>query len=202
MQVGTLMELQPLESIESSGWANVVAIDPGGTTGWSVMMVHPDALVEPDVPILANIEHWSHGQFSGSENKQTKQVMELLEAWPDAALVIEQFSLRVLRKDADLLSPVRITAKIELALEIWPGLGGIRNNTPVFYQPTSVLAAIHDGRLRQWGLYERAGGEVHARDADRHSLYFLRNCKGHRNAREIRQRAWPQLYDERWDEED
>jgi hypothetical protein len=197
-----MAELQPLEAAEASGWAEVIAIDPGGTTGWSVMMVHPDALVDPNIQILANIEYWSHGQFGGPENKQAKQVVELVEAWPDAALVIERFTLRVLRMDDDLLSPVRITAKIEMALDLWPGLGGQRNNTPIFYQPTSVLASIHDGRLREWGLYERAGGEVHARDADRHAIYFLRDAKGHKQAKQLREKAWPHLYDERWDEED
>jgi hypothetical protein len=162
-------------------------------------MVHPDALSVPDVPILSNVEHWVHGEFNGNENRQTRQIMELVEAWPDAAVVIEDFILRVLKKDRELLSPVRITAKVELALEIWPGLGGIRNNTPMFYQPTSVLAAMHDGRMKSWGLYERAGGMGHARDADRHAVYFLREAKA---KQDVRMRAWPHLFDERWDEED
>jgi hypothetical protein len=191
-----LDELESLIDTDSSGWANVIAIDPGGTTGWSVMMVHPDALSEPDVAILGNLEHWSHGQFYGDEDSQAKQVMELVECWPDAAVVMEDFILRRSSKDRDLLSPVRMASKVEFGLKWWPGLGGIRRKMPVFYQPTSVLAAIHDGRLREWGFYDEEGGMVHARDADRHALYFLRDCKNPKKGKELRLKAWPDLYEE------
>jgi hypothetical protein len=39
----------------------------------------------------------------------------------------------------------------------------------------------------------------HARDADRHAVYFLREAKA---KQDVRMRAWPHLFDERWDEED
>lgn len=55
---------------EISPWASVVAIDPGGTTGWSVMMVHPEALLDPDTSILENIEHFAQGQTIGDEEAQ------------------------------------------------------------------------------------------------------------------------------------
>jgi hypothetical protein len=183
----------PDEELEqaASGWANVVAIDPGGTTGWSVFMVHPDALSDEDVSVLSNVEHWSHGQIHGDEDSQAKQIMELIEAWPDCAVVMEDFILRTYRKDRDLLAPVRIAAKVEFGLKFWPGLGGQRNNTRMFYQPTSVLASITDSRLQQWGFYQREGGMEHARDADRHALYFLRGAKVKRALREA---AWPDLY--------
>jgi len=185
---------------EASGWANVIAIDPGGTTGWSLLMCHPDALVQTDLAVLDNIEHWSHGQFTGDEDKQVRQVMELVEAWPDAAIVLEGFTLRVKRMDDDLLAPVRINAKIEFGLQFWPGLGGQRNNTPVFIQsPSLAMTTATDERLKQWGYYEREGGEQHARDADRHALTFLRRCKEGKRYKEyggrcLREVAWPFLF--------
>lgn len=189
-----VLELEEMLDVDDSGWANLIAIDPGGTTGWSVMMVHPDALAVDDVSILANIEHWSHGQLYGDADSQVKQIMELIECWPDAAVVVEDFILRTYRKDRDLLSPVVISAKLEFGLKFWPGLGGQRSRIPMFKQPTSVLASITDDRLREWGFYDAEGGMEHARDADRHALYFFRGCKTGVRARDIRLRAWPELF--------
>jgi hypothetical protein len=168
-----VLELEEMLDVDDSGWANLIAIDPGGTTGWSVMMVHPDALAVDDVSILANIEHWSHGQLYGDADSQVKQTY---------------------RKDRDLLSPVVISAKLEFGLKFWPGLGGQRSRIPMFKQPTSVLASITDDRLREWGFYDAEGGMEHARDADRHALYFFRGCKTGVRARDIRLRAWPELF--------
>lgn len=185
--------VRPVTGVESSGWANIIALDTGGTTGWSIIMVHPDALSDPTVSVLENIEHWAHGEVNGDEDKQTFEIMELVEAWPDAAVVVEDFILRKYRKDRDLLAPVRMNAKIELALKIWPGLGGQRR-PPLFTQPSSLaLGTITDARLREWGLYERAGGAQHARDADRHALCFLRRAK---HTQSLRMEAWPELFDE------
>lgn len=193
--------LNPHDEVEvvASGWANVIAIDPGGTTGWSIFMVHPDALCQDDISVLENVEHWSHGQIVGDEDHQAKEIMELIEAWPDAAVVMEDFILRTYRKDRDLLSPVRIASKVEFGLKFWPGLGGQRNSTIMFYQPTSTLAAVPDSRLQQWGFYEREGGQQHARDADRHALHFLRRCKSggpmkDYGGKRLREVAWPDLY--------
>lgn len=187
------VDIEPLDDDEDdihSGFANLCAFDPGGTTGWSVMSVHPDALVEDDVKVLENIEHWAHGQFSGDEDKITQQMLELLEAWPDAVVVIEDFILRAYRKDDDLLSPVRITSKLEFGLQFWPGLYGV---VPRIFkqQPSLAKSAVTDDRLREWGMYEREGGEEHARDADRHSLTFLRRAKESERLRKV---AWPELY--------
>jgi hypothetical protein len=41
----------------------VVWFDPGGTVGWSVLQVHRDALSDPQVQILGNVQHWAHGQI-------------------------------------------------------------------------------------------------------------------------------------------
>lgn len=178
---------------EASGWAEVIAIDPGGTTGWSVMQVHPDAISDPETSILSNIEHWAHGEVGGDEDKQARELMELIEAWPGAALVIEDFKLRKYLEDDDLLSPVRITAKIEFGLTIWDGLGGQRNSTYVHKQSSALAkTTVTDDRLKSWGFYQREGGEEHARDADRHALTFLRRVK---EKPMLRRAAWPELYD-------
>lgn len=183
------------DTCETSGWASVVALDPGGTTGWSVLMVHPEALCEPDVPVLANIEHFVQGQFTGEEDEQARQIMELIECWSDAAVVIEDFTLRTFRMDAELLSPVRITAKVEFGLKFWEGLGGWqRPRIRVFkQQPALAMRTATDARLKEWRLYSAEGAQQHARDATRHGITFLRRAK---EKPTLRAEAWPALYGE------
>lgn len=185
---------EPEDEDVHSGWANIVAFDPGGTTGWSVMTVHPEALSAADVKVLENIEHWAHGQFTGDEDKIAQQMLETIECWPDCVVVVEDYILRHQRKDKDSLSPIRITAKLEFGLKFWPGLGGQRNATKVFkQQPALAKTTCTDARLKEWGMYQREGGEEHARDADRHALTFLRRAKDSERLRKI---AWPDLYAE------
>jgi hypothetical protein len=188
-----------------NGWVTVVAIDPGGTTGWSVMCVEADALCDPDVSILKSIAHRASGQVDlGNEDAHAGELVELLAAWPLAAVVIEDFQLRTFKMSRELLSPVRITAKVEYAL-----FHGLQDCVPegrrVFKQnPSLAKSTATDDRLKQWRLYIREGGMEHARDADRHAITFLRRAK---DKPKIRHAAWPHLFDEdgsmlEWEHED
>lgn len=162
----------------------VLAIDPGGTTGWSVLMVHRDALVDPEVPVLNNILHWGHGQISGDENEQASELLGIVDAWPGCCVLIEDFILRVSSGDRDVLSPVRITAKVEFGLYL-VGSQAFRQ------MPSEAKSIATDERLRNWGLYQREGGLGHARDADRHGISWLRKSKQHEW---MRRACWPYLY--------
>lgn len=180
--------------IEDNGWSTVVAFDPGGTTGWSVMCVYPDALTDPDVSILKSIIHWRHGQISGTEHSNINQILELVAMWPGAAVVCESFVIRKFIQSPEFLSPVRIRAVLEWALR--RGYDGLDEfDHPVrqlFTQaPAHAMGLATDTRLKAWGLYERDGGMEHARDADRHAITFLRRAKEEPT---LRWRAWPQYY--------
>lgn len=182
----------------------VISIDPGGTLGWSVMVVHPDALVDKDVPILTNILHRANGQIRAippTHGNKAPKALELsleerrcirtligdvLGNWAGAAMVIEDFLLRKKVMDRELLSPVRLTAALELAIE-YEGL----HMTLQRQSPSEAKTAATDARLKEWGLYSRAGGMEHARDADRHSITFLRKAKARGS---VRGDAWPHLY--------
>lgn len=159
----------------------VFALDPGGTTGWSIMNVHPEALLYPDTPILSNIEHWASGQIVGPENEQAEEVMDMIDEWPGCTVVMESFVLRQMHVD---LAPVRIGEKIDFAL--WHRRLASFKQTPAEAKNTCT-----DSRLKSWGLYKREGGQEHARDADRHALTFLRKCKDRMN---LRVYAWPHIY--------
>lgn len=174
-----------------NGWTTVIALDPGGTTGWSVMCVDVDALSDPDISILKSISHWAQGQVVGPENDQIKSIVDLLAAWPNAAVVIEDFILRKYVQGRELLAPVRITAAVEYVF--WRGAEGIgQPGRPVFkQQPSLAMKTATDDRLRTWDLYLRDGNE-HARDATRHAITFLRRAS---ERPQLRHRAWPGWYD-------
>ena len=182
----------------------VISIDPGGTTGWSVMVVHPEALVDPKVPILSNIEHRDNGQIrampvplgkakvkvrdlSHEERACIRILMhDVIERWPGAVIVIEDFILRKSGMSRELLSPVRLTAALEWAIDALPVPYEIVRQTP-----SEAMQTATDERLKKWGLYARAGGQQHARDADRHSITFMRKAK---YSGGVRAMAWPHLY--------
>jgi hypothetical protein len=167
------------------------------------MVVHPEALVSKDVSILDNIEYHINGQvraippavagksnvlnLSREERRCVQMLLsDVLYPWYGAALVIEDFLLRKRSMDRELLSPVRLTAALEYAVEA-EGL----NMTLHRQQPAEAMTVATDERLKAWGLYKRAGGMQHARDADRHAITFFRKAKQRGS---IRGAAWPHLY--------
>lgn len=162
----------------------LVTVDPGGVTGWSVTSVHPEALCVPEVRILSNVLHWSHGQITGSENEQTAQLLGIIDSWPGCYVLIEDFILRTAISSREVLSPVRITAKLEYAL--W-----VVGKTSSRQMPSEAKSVATDSRLKSWGFYQREGGLEHARDADRHALTWLRKCK---EKEWLRKACWPYIY--------
>ena len=163
----------------------VIACDPGGITGWSVMSVHPEALCDPDVLILDNIKHWAHGEIvcNGPGGKYSPEMesagsaefLETVDAWPGALVVIEDYVVRTPRMDKETVTPIRLIGALDFGL--W-----LRRRTSAKQMP-SEKAVASDERMRQWGLYERAGGMGHARDADRHAIVMLRKLKARRQLR-------------------
>lgn len=182
--------------------ATVIAFDPGGTTGWSVFDVHPEALFDSEVSIVENINLWTHGQTDCGSTKGNlgksshagisttgeaagvAELVGLCRSWPGAAVVIEDFIVRRMDQSRDFLSPVRITAA--LSQWLWQ-----MDRHYFVQQPAYAKTTVTDARLKAWGFYSRAGGENHARDADRHAITFLRKCKADR---EFRIRAFPHLF--------
>ena len=180
-------------------WASILALDPGGTTGWSVMCVDPAALSDPAVMILDSIYHWSQGQIEGDTNTQTDEIAELFDAWHNTPVVLERFILRKFLKSEELLSPVRVSACVEY-LAARGGYGRRKRYAPRPYVYQNVDAAKRtatDDRLKDWGLY-LADGQQHARDATRHAITLLRAAKEQRHAGPggywMKQHLWQQWY--------
>lgn len=193
------------ESEITYGETTVIAIDPGGTSGWSLMSVHPESLTRSNADFLDNIFCHQHGQVdcgsrrgnlgtslhdgisTDGEFSGVYDLAEFVKAWPVAAVVIEDFTLRQFRMDRDLLSPVRITSAIGYSM--W--LGGRDYHVQT---PADAKRICTDDRLKEWRMYDPYGSLRHARDADRHAILFLRRAKANPNLRAI---AWPHLYGKR-----
>jgi hypothetical protein len=162
----------------------VFAVDPGGTTGWAWCSLPVAPFLELRHDLIAELE-FDCGQVDGLENAQTSQLMQIMYdlRFDGGPLIIEDFVLRKFTKDADLLAPVRITARLEYAVEVgcWM-VDGIPTRAGTFrqfkirkQQPSLAMSTVTDDRLREWGLWEV--GQPHARDALRHAVTFLRRAK-------------------------
>ena len=175
--------------------APVIALDPGQTTGWSLMICNPEALIDPESKVLENITTHNHGQVSSLWDEHTHtdgesiavdDLWTFIEQWPEAAIVMEDFVIRMNDRSRQFLSPVRIMARIDYLL--W------KHGRFAFRQsPADAKNTCSDIRLKEWGFYDSYGGLNHARDADRHALLFLRKCKQNEI---MRRKAWPHLFDE------
>ncbi|ACD49653.1 RuvC-like resolvase [Mycobacterium phage Thoth] len=174
--------------------APVIAVDPGGTTGWSFMCVEPLALHDPQEMVLENIITHQHGELSSTvgcnvaegEDLCVADLYEFISAWPQAAVVVEDFVIRSNNRSREFLSPVRITAALKHLL--WAD-----NRYIIRQTPADAKITASDDRLKSWGLYDKHGSLGHARDADRHAITFLRKAKSNPKLRAM---AWPHLFGE------
>lgn len=174
----------------------VLAWDMGGVTGWSIIKVHPEALTDPKAKILGNIEHKAHGQIDTrnsvtGEMECIDQALDIAEQWPGAAILMEDFILRMMTRGRELLAPVRLNAMYDFGLHTHLGVDVTHRQ-----QPSEAKSVCTDERLKAWDFYESKGGLEHARDADRHAILFLRKAKDPIKGAIRRALWWPHLYGE------
>lgn len=181
--------------VERSGWAVTVWVDPGGTTGWGVMAVDPEVLVGSK-PIHHNIAHWACGEVHHNENVMASEMLQLYDAWDDAAIGIESFRIRKFLQHNEFLSPVRVRSKIEYGLwltEKWAALDEERamgRGRHLWTQePSLAKRTLTDDRQREWHLWEP--GADHKRDAIKHCYTFLQRAQ---ERPRLRAYAWPALF--------
>lgn len=143
----------------------VLALDPGGTSGWFIVGVHPDAIAsgDPSVKILDNVEFWTAGQFVGTEDDQCDELVDLIAAWPSARLVTELFTLRTRVTSSEVFALERMNAILRHV---------VRPRYFVYQQPSLAMTTITDDRQKEMGFW--LPGKEHARDAIKHGLTFLK----------------------------
>lgn len=121
---------------------------------------------------------------------QVRQIAGLLDNFSEAALVVEDFQLRINSRDRETLSPARLRLAIE-AEEILHGAGRV----PFLQQPSDMVSA-KDEQLKRAGLW--FAGMQHACDAARHAAVMMRKC---RSDEWLRSQAWPRHFPIAWDSE-
>lgn len=172
----------------SSGDPTVVAFDPGGTTGWAVVSVHPVAVRDPAYSILDNLTHVTFGQFCGTELAMADAMIDLCEQWPGAVRLTEQFILMTHTNSDALLSPVRLNAALRYGLH----LKAKGTDRRVWNQTASMAkTTMTDERLAYCALIEPTRGKPHARDALRHALTFWKRV---RTSYALGREAFPALF--------
>lgn len=169
-------------------WCELLAFDPGGTTGWAVMCVKPKDMLSEKVLNNKLLQHFAHGQILGSEHAQMDQLVELVDIWPHAAVVSESFVQKIrntgLETD-EAYSPVRINAVVKwwLATE----------DRYLFKQSAQQAKDRWTVERLEAAKLDPEGGHKtrHARDGVRHGALFLGRA---REQKGLRHRAWPQFF--------
>lgn len=160
----------------------VIGIDPGVTTGLSVMVVSDFSKG------IDGIMAWGSDQISYGGSGNVKDLYDGDKAFPEQEislsigeailrwakknsvyLAIEDFIIRQQNASRDFLSPVRITAGI--MQEIYKSGANIK---VLFQTPADAKATCKDERLDSWGFPINTLKDRHSRDADRHAILLLR----------------------------
>lgn len=130
----------------------LLALDPGGTTGWSLWEYDS---ITPLRPI-------EHGQIVGG-------VEGFIEWWKDSGIEYEfdEVVSESYRLDGRTPKPDVTPLRIEGALAVlWP---------EVVYQPNTYKAIVTDERIKALGLWWP--GQQHARDSLRHAWARMKHLK-------------------------
>lgn len=178
----TLDFFHPPRSIK--GKVVVIGIDPGVTTGLSVMVVNEIT------DGMEKIEAWGSDQLSYGGSGNVTDLYRGEVDWPEQEickeialailrwnkyntvyLAIEDFIIRQSNSTRDFLAPVRITSGIIQAIF------SEKKNNPlylVFQSPSDAKGTCKDERMDAWGFQIKTQKDRHSRDADRHSILLLR----------------------------
>ena len=175
-------------------WPRTLWIDPGESTGVTVVWFDPELLLRNDQPVLRSIMAWWKIQLNGNENEQASRVAQIAAriGGPNGlAIGVESFSLRTNVTAQEVLAPVRVTSKIEYVL--WRGIkdhdGVIRKRDQIAKQsPSDAKSSMDDERLKRAGMY--TPGPDHIRDSTRHSILWLNRLRNEQQRRAGFFRRW------------
>lgn len=162
----------------------LMTFDPGGTTGWSLIVLPRTDFRCSIESLLASQYLWLHGEVDCFDVNRGAFLLRknLIDQWPTAALVFEKFQLYSGGRKVDL-SPVELNAI--LGHHLW-----VRKRDRHWQQP-SMAKRMTNERMKDLNVYVREGGLEHARDADRHVVMMIRRCMENKGWKE---RLWPHVF--------
>ena len=164
----------------------VLAYDPGGTTGWVLLVVSRLAIFGDEEPAILE---WDYGELNGPEPQQSIQIARLAREFQGLAyktgpaVVGEQWDIDATfnSTDQESYSPVRINAQVQLL-----HYEGRLNDATLHFQSRSLAFRRTDDYLRRQGLYVE--GSTHIRAAAKHAITILRRA---REKRAFAHELWP-----------
>lgn len=171
---------------------HIVAFDPGGITGWAHLILDARAFSRPEHKALKYLKHWTCGEFEGPENQQVTACAALI--WKakfgemphntttdaiskggKADFLAEDFELTQMIGGKNLLSPVRINAKLDYICYTF----GIE----LHYQRRTMRTGVTPERLQLFGFnppgkrWTTTGKGKDAFAAMQHAVVWLRRTK-------------------------
>ncbi len=149
----------------------VVALDPGGTTGWAV---YCDEVAERDAKRAHSPQLFLPGFYCGEFRKSNhhEELFDWLafEHTHDTTVVCESFEFRQNRQRDN----INLMSKEYIGVT---KLFGQTHAVPVVFQTAALgKGFVTDQKLKAMSLW--SPGNKHAMDAMRHLVYFLINKKG------------------------
>src|SRR3982751_5809949 len=158
---------------------HIVAFDPGGVIGWAHLVIHFRAYTHPKTKVLANLLHWSTGEFKGTEHANLAECIHLVRAsrygqmpyHSKTDVVSEDFELTQFIGGANLLSPVRINAVLEWEVA---RIGGVS----MTFQKRQMRTGVTSERLKMMGIMTM-GKDSFA--AMQHAITWARRVKQQAN---------------------
>ena len=160
----------------------VIGIDPGVTTGLSVMVVSDMKKGVEDVMAWGsdqisyggsgNVKDLYSGDADFPEQEISRKIAAGILRWGkynEVYVAIEDFIIRQQNSTRDFLAPVRITAGIMQAIY----QQGVEVKL-AFQSPSDAKGTCTDERMDLWGFPIKTQKDRHSRDADRHSILLLR----------------------------
>lgn len=161
-----------------------MTIDPGQKSGWVSIVFDMEQLVSAPAPERwRSIQSWETGETWGPEPEQAHELALLATEHPGVVL-IEDFILRKMSSDRELLAPVRVTARFEQQIWMWNEWGE-KPPVSIYKQPPSAMYGF-ERELHKEGLW--SPGMKDANQAGCHTLHFLRRL---RTEPEFRERVYP-----------
>lgn len=181
---------------------HLVAFDPGGTIGWGHLVFDCKAFSRPEHKALAFLKSWDCGEFSGGENEQVAEASRLIwrakygdmpyntntdvvtTGFTRSDFISEDFELTQMIGGNNLLSPVRINAKLDWECYRW-GLKlqlqsrSMRTNVT----PERLQIAGFDSPFRRNGAWSKNGRGKDAFAAMQHAVTWVKRVKEESKAR-------------------
>lgn len=154
-----------------------------GATGYAFFSIDGVAFTSYKHNVMDHIIMWKTGELTGTENEIAHKALKLcyqarFSPYPfisNLVIGLESFQIRQTIGGDELLSPVRINAKIDY--------GCILNGCPEpIYQSPSLRTGVTKDRLKRWGFHWK-GKDSFA--AMQHAIVYLRRLK-----KETDQRPW------------